>query len=787
MQASNEGVIRDDRPPIVRFLFSLRFVLSALMLVMYASGIVTWKVSGMAAADSVNDLSNKLMSEIRSHITTSLTGQLSVAETITTMNAGLFEDGTFDENVIESFMKSFWTQLRAYNSYVTTVSMTTKIGHLHGVYTDSSGEYQGYWSSNTSDVGHVQLYDFNSTKPSPHEGIPDTPRMLYVEPNYNSSEQEWYTVVDTSIPGHKAWTSIYTMGSQTPVTMLSESTAAYTKNGLMGVTTIDMALGFASELLRAVKLPTGYKAFVVDVKDIAKFGGVQAVIGTADKTDLLFCKTAEETVPMDGSVDCTGAGKEIIFMSVGSSSVPYIATVNNYIISSFGNWDSVTGHSSSITVDGSSHFISVSTIVRPNLRWCVVVLLPKSVFLEDIERTGQYLLVMYISVLVVKALLSGLVIYFFIAPLHRLAFELELLSEFKMDEANLVLSAWGEIRSLQLTFLTLLRQMKVIKSYMPQALFAENESDTDVSDTKSGTYLSSRSHGESDMTKSQATGHQRGKPVRNGLSFLTFETRKHITVLSIRVSYDYGQDVSRLHSLHCEVLELLSSCSQANKGTLDQISSDVIHVLWGRDCAVNFGNIPETVHQIQNAELPAIIQAGAAVGQGFTGGAGGDHIRTVATLTKCRRVADTLSLLAAEHPEQRFLATRRIREHTEMSFIWQISDVCRFSGYAAAACVFILVSKKSQAANQEWLYAMDSDTGNVASKVLEDIAVLISKADRKKALDLIAITSGETFDDAEKEILQRLNEMAQNSCTPLSLDFGYTGSVRTKGDITPSS
>ena len=95
METDTNGFIRDSRRRVVKFLFSLRFVLSLLMLFMYASGIVTWKVSGMAAADAVNDLSNKMMTEIRNHIKTSLTSQLNVAETITTMNAGFFMDGSF--------------------------------------------------------------------------------------------------------------------------------------------------------------------------------------------------------------------------------------------------------------------------------------------------------------------------------------------------------------------------------------------------------------------------------------------------------------------------------------------------------------------------------------------------------------------------------------------------------------------------------------------------------------------------------------------------------------------
>ena len=210
---------------------------------------------------------------------------------------------------------------------------------------------------------------------------------------------------------------------------------------------------------------------------------------------------------------------------------------------------------------------------------------------------------------------------------------------------------------------------------------------------------------------------------------------------------------------------------------MDQISSDILHVLWGRDSAVNFSNIPETIMQIQHAEVPAVLQAGAAVGSGFTGSAGGEHIRTVSTLTNCRKVADTLSLLAAEHPQQRFLTTRRIREHTETQYHWNIVDVCQFPG-TSSMCVFQLAGRKATKSDQEWLYTVG--VVDCALTVLDDIATCIAKGEHKKAVELCTITDATLFNMERQEVLQRLTEMAHGGCIPLSLNFGYTKSARLK-------
>ena len=755
---SSDHPERDKRHPVIRCLLSLRFVLSMLMLFLYSSGVITWKVSQDAAADAVSDLSDKLMDEIRSHITTALSDQLNVAETITSMNAGLFADGTFSETGIDFFMTSFKTQLQSYHDYVTTVSMTTRIGHLHGVYTDSGGTYTGYWSSNTSSEGKVQLFDYNTTSPLPHELLNDSARFLYVEPDYNSSLQEWYTVTNPSVPGNKSWTSIYTMGSKTPVTMLSESTVAYTPTGLMGVTTIDMALGFAGEFLQNVELPEGYKAFVVDVKDITKFGGVQAIIGTSDDTSLLHCERNETKQAMDGTVDCSSGG-EIKFVPVNDSKVEYIETVHEYVVKNFHSWDAVTGHSNKLSVGGASNFISVSILTRANLRWCVVILLPESIYLDNIAETGKWLLIMFVSVMVVKAILSGFVIYFFVAPIQKLSSELELLSEFKMDEATVRLSAWTEIRGLQLTFLSLMRQMKIVKSFLPQALFIkEIESETD--DVSKSFYAS-----EVTDTSLERKKHQH----RPGLSIRSFEFRRQVTVMSIRVEYNQSIDAVAMHLLHCQVLELVSISAQSNKGVLDQLSGSILHVLWGRDGMINFSGIPETILAIHSTTMPAILYSGATVGVGFTGSAGGDTTRTVSTLTKCREIADNLSLLASEQQTSRFLTTRLIREETELQYKWDIFFVCHFRG-TKPACIFKLRQRRPTNKG-EWLYTLvgDEDKPGVA---LDRFGIAISKCEWEAATLLLRDISEREIGKERVQILSTLVDMLDKRSIP-SLHFGY--------------
>ena len=769
-------ILADERGVVVRTLFSLRFVLSVLMVCMYSSGIITWKVSSDSATDAVNDLSDKLMTEIRSHIKTALTHHLDVAETVTLANARIFSTDLFSEHDVPYFMQVFKTQLDAYKKSITTVSMTTKLGHLHGVYTDSVGVHKGFWSSNTSASGKVQLYDFNTTLPLPHEGLPGTPRLLYVEGDYNSSEQEWYTVCNVSVPYDKAWTSIYTMGSQTPVTMLSESTVSYTRSGLMGVTTIDMALGFAGELLRNVQLPVGYKAFVVDVKDVARQGGVQAVIGTADNTPLLYCRmSALETSPMLGGVACKGT---IQFVPVNESVVDYIKTSHDYVVSRVGAWDYMSGVSDTLVVSGDKHFISISAIERNNLKWCVVILLPESVFLEEINKTKVGLLLMYISVLIVKAFLSAVVVYFFIAPLHRLAAELELLSEFRMSEDSVEMSGWTEIRTLQLTFITLLKQMKVIKSYMPQALFVQDDSSagsdkttmsfathTQRTDSRGGTGTRGGSVVYSPAQQAQARA-------LNSVS-RTFDYKKHLTVMSIKVAYPMEhKDVDRLHAAHCIVLEAISESASSCKGTLDQISSDCFSVIWGRENFANLTNVTQTVERLLSFPLPGALAIGCVMGPGMTGSAGGNTIRTVATLTETRAQSFFLASLGAYHRKP-LLFTKKIRDQTEITHMWEVCDVVKFDNAKHPDVIFIFEGAKEMNEDQEWLYQMADNGVDKVAMLMIQLCADIKAVRVKEARDVVARVSALTLTPERAAVIKHLREMVESDCLPVAASFSY--------------
>ena len=771
----------DERHPVVRSLFSLRFVLSFLMLIMYCSGIVTWKVSADTARAVVYDLTDKLLKGIGNHVKSELRQHLDAAEKITDMNAGLFQQEILQVDDIDGFMSAFLIQLNSFEGWVTTVSFTTVSGHLYGVYRDY-GEVRKWVSVTNSDTDNVMLlgYEIDGTTGEQKD-------FLFSEPDYNSTQREWYTVIKPPAV-NASWTSVYLMGNgSTNGNMLSQSNVCFDKNGdMLGVTTIDMALGFAGEILQAIELPEGYSSFVVDVSHQNSDGNDEPVlIGTSDNSQLLR--------QVDGTQSLT-------FIPVSDSGLCNVQRTHEWVIKHFTSWsnlynrekDADCAHSDvtgAITVNGVSNFMLIVNINRVNLHWAVVVLLPEDIFLSSFNATTNWLLIMYISVLVCKAIVSGVVVYFFIAPLHKLAKELELLSTLETDESGISLSLWSEIRHLQLTFVHLLGQMKIIKSYMPQALFhapdsrdGESKVDDNMSDSNTSTVSSLQKLPHSAHLSASATtfvipfneeDNDTPKLNKSNIFSRRFEFRKKIVVMNISIRYSFGKrEIDVLHKAHCRMLEDICQTVRCYGGYLDHISSDDVAIMWGRDSIPSLTKITEASRVLSKKQFSGTMTIGTAMSSGVTGTIGGDSIRAVATLTNARYHASVLARLAVVHNVS-LLFSRRIREQASIGWNWEAVDVLALDGHVDI--VYCLEGKKNFPA-QDWLYQMEEDSvKDTISVNMEALCFAIRNHDQSAATMLVEKLRRLPLPVERQLTFSHLQKLVSAECTPIAFGFSFSG------------
>ena len=296
----------------------------------YFVGLAVWIATLSVGRDNVNDVARSLSVSVAQQIKSSTLADLLTAETITHTNAGIFADGTWlhpdrpDPRgpEVEYFLKAMRNILYG-SKRVTTVSMTDNFGNLFGVYNNYDYTFAGRWDSYVDNVTREPvLLDFETVgSGKPNEGAKIG--LIAETRPYNSSEQIWYTVCDTKDPRSNAWTPIYNMGNiGVVVTMLSHSHVAYRRDGtLIGVVSIDMAIGFVTKLLAG--LPKGVRAFAVDVLE-------GALIGDSDPSAQLV-RCAEALV--NGS--CPSIAR---FVQPFESESRLLRKIDNFIRSRFGSW-----------------------------------------------------------------------------------------------------------------------------------------------------------------------------------------------------------------------------------------------------------------------------------------------------------------------------------------------------------------------------------------------------------------------------------------------------------------
>eukprot|EP00759_Apiculatamorpha_spiralis_P017730 PhF_6_TR23822/c0_g1_i2/m.33382/K01768/E4.6.1.1; adenylate cyclase len=411
------------------------------------------------------DLGDNLKVEVAKNIKNSLQAILERAEAITRYNANNFRNGLYtipDRGdprgpEVNNFMHHFRVTLYSFR-VCTTVSMTDWRGNLFGVYNNMDYTWAGKWESYTNATsGQAVLEDFE-TYPSgdPKEG--DVKQMLSRTEPYNSSEQVWYTVTNTSIPDDNAWTPMYTMGDQSPVTMLSQSHVAYRLDGsVIGVMSIDMALGFTNTILRR---NDDTIAFVIDV---LMDGGV--VIGASEgSVKLLECLNPTSVGIGD---QCVGGTQ--VFTKPNRAKSDYIVAVDNLVKSEVGEWASIhSDRSSTTTVNGIECRVQMVVLKRNKLHWIVVVVPLPSTFERLRAAVELSSIGMGLTLGLIILLCIGL--YFVLtSPIRSLSSDMEAVALMRLEQfgENKSKSFLSEVHEMQSHFEAMKAAVRSFSIYVP--------------------------------------------------------------------------------------------------------------------------------------------------------------------------------------------------------------------------------------------------------------------------------------------------------------------------------
>ena len=203
---------------------------------------------------AVNDLASQLRTEVSNRIDQHLDSQLNTARHLAEINGDAVDLGLLDYNNSKQLGQFFWQQLRQYN-----------VGYIGLAFT--SGDFAG--AGRFFDDGRVTVdevskvrnanqnwYIFNTDKEGNRTSIAIN-NGLYI-----AKEEAWYA--QTALAGKPTW-SLYQWQSPPYTLSVSANRPVYTKNReLIGVIGVDQRLTQISDFLRQLNVSRSGRIFIIE-------------------------------------------------------------------------------------------------------------------------------------------------------------------------------------------------------------------------------------------------------------------------------------------------------------------------------------------------------------------------------------------------------------------------------------------------------------------------------------------------------------------------------------------
>ena len=372
--------------PLGKFL-SLRFVLIVpfVLQIFAAVGLVGY-LSFLNGQKAVNDLALRLQSEVSDRVDQHLDGYFNTARHLAEVNGNAFDIGLLNPEELEQLGHYFWTQMQQFN--VGYISFGSPTGKFAG-----SGYYTGddivVNESNPNKIGNRDNYLYKTDSQG------NRLQRFDIYKNYEFDKEAWYA--NTVQVGKPTW-SLYQWEIEPFPLSVSANRPIYNKNrNLIGVIGIDQRLSQVSDFLRKIKVSSLGKTFIVE-----RNGLVVASSGAEQPFTLI-----------------NGKPKRI---KAVESKDPLIKATAKDLTEHFGDLSKITkSQQLDFILNNQRQFIQVTPWKDDwGLDWLVVVAIPESDFMAQINANNRTTILLCLGALAVATLLGIFTSRWITRPILRL-------------------------------------------------------------------------------------------------------------------------------------------------------------------------------------------------------------------------------------------------------------------------------------------------------------------------------------------------------------------------------
>jgi len=341
---------------------------------------------------SVESLVDKLLIESSNRVHEFLSEYMSMPKKINEINVDAFETGAISLNDFQSMERIFWKQLQVYR--VGYINYANEVGNFIGVTFDPK------------DHNHIVIETFNrsrSNKMHRYRSDNKGKRLgLFSEPEeYEFVKQPWYA--DAKKAGKPVWSEIYQWGGgggNEDFLATSCSYPVYDRAGaFVGVMGIDMTLSQISDFLRKLKVSLSRKGKIFIIED----------------DGLLVAHSIAQSASQ-------WVNGQLQRVSAVDSQDPIIQKATQRLKQKYGEFDTITTKKTlKLELNSDLYFVQVTPWKDDlGLDWLVVMVVPQSDFMAQINANTRTTIMVCIAALGVAILFGLLTSQWIAQPILRL-------------------------------------------------------------------------------------------------------------------------------------------------------------------------------------------------------------------------------------------------------------------------------------------------------------------------------------------------------------------------------
>lgn len=390
-----------------------------------AVGIVGY-LSFRNGQKAVNDLASQLRTEVSNRIDQHLDSQLDTARHLAQVNGDAFDVGLLDPKDLDNMARFFWKQMQLFN--VGYISFGTPEGEFAGAGYVLDRNIVG----NTVDpkkYGNRDSYSYNTDS----QGNKTT--LIDIYKNYEFDKELWYS--NTVKARKPTWVLYQWEITPFPLAVSANRPIYDKKNQLIGVIGIDQRLSQVSDFLRQLKVSKSGKTFIVE-----RTGLIVASSSTEEPFKLIDGKPKR--------------------LNASESSDGLIQSTAQYLLKHFGgDFNNVKDTQQlDFLLNKERQFVQVLPWKDEwGLDWLVVVVVPESDFMGQINANTRTTVLFCLGALIVATVLGFYTSRLITSPIALLSTASSAIASGKFDR-TVEVSGHNELGVLSQSFNDMAQQLR---------------------------------------------------------------------------------------------------------------------------------------------------------------------------------------------------------------------------------------------------------------------------------------------------------------------------------------